>query len=213
MKILVACEESQRVCNAFRKKGHEAYSCDIIPTSGNHPEWHIQKDVSEILNNRWDMIIAFPPCTDLCVSGARHFEKKRHNGTQRKSIEFFCKFLTTDCDKIAIENPVGIISGNYITEWFPDLAEKYNLPLKPTQIIQPYYFGEPHKKTTCLWLKGLKPLEPTNIVEPSLVTYKYSNGKITQYDEFMVKGFNGERGKTRSKTFQGVADAMAEQWG
>ena len=159
------------------------------------------------------MIIAFPPCTDLCVSGARHFEKKRNNGTQRKSIEFFCKFLTADCDKIAIENPVGIISGNYITEWFPDLAEKYNLPLKPTQIIQPYYFGEPHKKTTCLWLKGLKPLEPTNIVEPSLVTYTYSNGKVTQYDEFMVKGFNGERGKTRSKTFQGVADAMAEQWG
>lgn len=213
MKILVACEESQRVCNAFRKKGHEAYSCDIIPTSGDHPEWHIQKDVSEILNNGWDMIIAFPPCTDICVSGARHFEKKRNNGTQRKSIEFFCKFLTADCKKIAIENPVGIISGNYIAEWFPDLAEKYCLPVKPTQIIQPYYFGEPHKKTTCLWLKGLEPLKPTNIVEPSLVTYTYSNGKVTQYDEFMVKGFNGERAKSRSKTFQGVADAMSEQWG
>ena len=146
MKILVACEESQRVCKAFRDKGHEAYSCDILPTSGDHPEWHIQCDVTELLKGGWDMIIAFPPCTDLCVSGARHFEKKRTDGRQRSSIEFFCKFLKADCEKIAIENPVGIISGDYIKTWFPDLAEKYGLPLKPTQIIQPYYFGEPHKK-------------------------------------------------------------------
>lgn len=218
MKILVACEESQRVCNAFRKKGHEAYSCDIIPTSGNHPEWHIQKDVNEILNNRWDMIIAFPPCTDLCVSGACHFEKKRNNGTQRKSIEFFCRFLSADCDKIAIENPVGIISGNYITKWFPDLAKKYNLPIKPSQIIQPYEYGHHARKKTCLWLKNLPLLQPTNIVDPGFIdrtghslgaSSMYAldeNGKILSWNNPMTA-------KIRSKTFQGIADAMAEQWG
>lgn len=148
MFVLVACEESQRVCIEFRKKGHIAFSCDIIDCSGEHPEWHIKEDVLKILNgntyfytmdgerhyvNKWDMIIAFPPCTDLAVSGATWFERKRNDGSQRRSIEFFCNFLTVECEKVCIENPVGIISGDYITKHFPDLAEKYNLPKAPTQ--------------------------------------------------------------------------------
>ena len=144
MKILVACEESQAVTIELRKLGHEAYSCDIIECSGGHPEWHIMQDVLPLLNGncdfqtadgtghavsgKWDMIIAHPPCTHLAVSGARHFEKKRADGRQREGIEFFCQFLEADCDKIAIENPVGIISGDYIQHHFPDLAEKYGLP-------------------------------------------------------------------------------------
>ena len=170
MKVLIACEESQAVCKAFREKGHEAYSCDIIECSGGHPEWHIKQDVLSLLDGaknkdkdvmwffktqdgelhelpwRWDMIIAFPPCTDLAVSGARHFEKKRADGRQKDSIEFFCQFLKADCDKIAIENPIGIISGDYIRKWFPDLAEKYGLPKKQSQIIQPYEYGHDAKK-------------------------------------------------------------------
>jgi site-specific DNA-cytosine methylase len=235
MKILVACEESQAVCKAFRERGHEAYSCDIIECSGGHPEWHIQGDVLPLLNGncefwtkdkdgrgvgwhcitgKWDMIIAFPPCTDLAVSGARHFEKKRADGRQRESIEFFCQFLNADCDKIAIENPVGIISGDYIPQWFPDLAKKSNLPIKPSQIIQPYEYGHPAKKSTCLWLKGLPLLKPTKIVEPDLVSYTCKSGKKVTFSRHMVQGFeNGERAKSRSKTFEGVAKAMAEQWG
>lgn len=230
MKVLVACEESQRVCTEFRKLGHEAYSCDIKPCSGGHPEWHIQDDVLPLLNGncdfqtvngdvhhligKWDMIIAFPPCTHLAVSGARHFEKKRANGRQRKGIEFFCKFFEADCDLVSIENPVNIISGDYIPKWFPDLAEKYKLPIKPTQIIQPYEFGDPHKKTTCLWLKGLPKLQPTNIVDPKLVSYICKSGKKVTFSEYMVRGFeNGDRAKHRSKTFPGIAKAMAEQWG
>ena len=230
MKVLVACEESQRVCIEFRKLGHEAYSCDIKPCSGEHPEWHIQDDVLPLLNGncdfqtvngdmhhligKWDMIIAFPPCTHLAVSGARHFEKKRADGRQREGIEFFCKFFEADCDLVSIENPVNIISGNYIPKWFPDLAEKYKLPIKPTQIIQPYEFGDPHKKTTCLWLKGLPKLQPTNIVEPKLVSYICKSGKKVTFSEYMVRGFeNGDRAKHRSKTFLGIAHAMAEQWG
>lgn len=235
MKILIACEESQAVCKAFREKGHEAYSCDIIDCSGGHPEWHIQGDVTPLLNGncefwtkdkdgrgvgwhyiqgKWDMIIAFPPCTDLAVSGARHFEKKRADGRQRKSIEFFCQFLKADCEKIAIENPVGIISGDYIKQWFPDLAEKHGLPIKPSQIIQPYEYGHNSKKATCLWLKGLQLLKPTEIVEPDLVSYTCKNGKKVTFSRHMVQGFeNGERAKSRSKTFPGIAKAMAEQWG
>lgn len=171
MRVLVVCEESQAVCKAFREKGHEAYSCDIIDCSGGHPEWHIKGDVLNILNptplissergivfntvdglihdvEKWDMIIAFPPCTHLAVSGARHFEKKRADGRQREGIEFFCQFLKADCEKIAIENPIGIISGDYIPQHFPDLAEKYGLPIKPSQIIQPYEYGHNAKKST-----------------------------------------------------------------
>lgn len=228
MKILIACEESQRVCLAFRNKGHEAYSADILDTSGGHPEYHIKGDVLPILNgnctfftsdnkkhtiaSKWDMIIAFPPCTHLAVSGARHFEKKRNDGRQLEGIEFFCKFFEADCEKIAIENPVNIISGYYINQWFPEIAKKYNLPKKPTQIIQPYYFGDPHKKTTCLWLKGLPKLEPTNIVTPKLVSYVCNDGKIVTFSEHMVRGFKGDRAMHRSKTFPGIAEAMSEQW-
>lgn len=158
MKVLVACEESQAVTIELRKLGHEAYSCDIIDCSGGHPEWHIKDDVLRYINGdqaifwtmdnvghitppKWDMIIAFPPCTHLAVSGARHFEKKRNDGRQREGIEFFCQILNADCDRIAVENPVNIISGDYVKTWFPDLAEKYGLPRKPTQNIQPWQFG------------------------------------------------------------------------
>lgn len=230
MNVLVACEESQRVCTEFRKLGHNAFSCDLVECSGGHPEWHIKQDVIPLLNGnckfntcdnkeheirgKWDMIIAFPPCTDLAVSGARHFEKKRINGSQEKSIIFFTKFLNADCDKIAIENPVGIISGNYIKTHFKDLAEKFSLPKKPTQIIQPYYFGDSSKKTTCLFLKNLNKLKPTKIVYPKLISYVCKNGKKVTFSEHMVKGFKqGERAKERSKTFPGIAKAMAEQWG
>ena len=192
MNILVACEESQVVCKAFRDKGHNAFSCDIIECSGGHPEWHIQGDVLPLLNredngnngwheiyfttvdsknhsvDKWDMIIAFPPCTHLCVSGARHFEKKRADGRQREGIEFFCNFLNADCDKIVIENPIGIISGKYIYEHFPDLAEKYGLPKEPTQIIHPWMFGDNYSKSTCLWIKGVKPLVPKVTEQPEL---------------------------------------------
>lgn len=157
------------------------------------------------------MIIAFPPCTHLAVSGARHFEQKRKDGRQREGIEFFSLFLNADCDKIAIENPIGIISGDYVKEWFPDLVEKNGLPKKPSQIIQPYQFGHKAKKSTCLWLKGLPCLTATEIVEPELVTYTCKSGKQVTFGANMVRGLK-ERAKDRSKTFHGVAVAMAEQW-
>ena len=151
MKVLVACEESQAVTIELRKLGHEAYSCDIIECSGGHPEWHIQGDVLPLLNGncsfdtcdctehhisgKWDMLIAFPPCTHLAVSGALRFAAKREDGRQREALEFFCKFLEADCDRISIENPVNIISGEYCKKWFPDIVEKYGLPIKPTQTI------------------------------------------------------------------------------
>ena len=158
MKILIACEESQEVCKAFRELGHEAFSCDILPCSGGHPEWHIQEDVKCLLNKKWDMIIAFPPCTHLCVSGARHFKDKIADGRQQEGIDFFMLFVNANCDKIAIENPVGIMSSKY---------------KKPTQIIHPWQFGHEAEKTTCLWLKNLPNLTPTNIVgKGEIVTYK-----------------------------------------
>ena len=140
MKILVACEESQAVTKELRALGHEAYSADIQECSGGHPEWHLKGDVLPLLKQKWDMIIAFPPCTHLSVSGARHFEKKRADGRQREAIEFFMQFINADCEKIAVENPVNIIGGEYITKHFPDLIEKYNFP-KSTQRIQPYEYG------------------------------------------------------------------------
>lgn len=227
MNILVACEESQEVCKAFREKGHNAFSCDIQECSGGHPEWHIMEDVLPLLNGdcnfhtadgtfweiegKWDMIIAFPPCTHLANSGAVWFKNKREDGRQREGIEFFCQFLNADCDKIAIENPMGIIGGGeYVKKWFPDLAEKYNIPRKPTQKIQPWQFGHPYSKTTCLWLKNVTELKPTDILE------KPEGGWVNQsftpdgrYGGF--KSFNGS--KQRSKTFHGVAMAMADQWG
>lgn len=208
MRVLIACEESQRVCIEFRKLGHEAYSCDIQECSGGHPEWHIQDDVLNHLNDGWDLIIAHPPCTDLAVSGARHFEKKRESGVQRDSIEFFSKFIDCDCPKICIENPMGIIGGDYIKQWYPEFAY---LP-KYTQIIQPYEYGDPYRKKTCLWLKGLPPLQPTNIVEPQLVTYVGKTGKVSTFSADYGGGGEGS-GKRRSKTYPGIAKAMAEQWG
>lgn len=227
MKILVACEESQEVCKAFRQRGHEAYSCDILNCSGGRPEWHIKGDVLMLLNGgsfytcdfkghevvSWDMIIAFPPCTNLCVSGARHFEKKRANGSQKESIEFFYKFVNANCKKIAIENPIGIISGDYVKKWF-DVE-----PLKPTQIIQPWQFGDNFSKSTCLWLKGLEPLKPKVKEQPELEWIEWTDkktGKKKRQPKWVADAWQlspAERARVRSKTFPGIAKAMAEEWG
>ena len=217
----------------FRKLGHNAFSCDLRDCSGGHPEWHIKQDVLPLLNGycwfktmdeqvhilrcKWDMIIAFPECTHLAVSGAAHFEKKRLDGRQRKGIEFFCQFLNADCEHIAIENPVGIISGKYILEWFPDLAEKYNLPRKYTQIIQPYEFGHHARKKTCLWLKNLPKLKPTNVVDCGKIDRNgHSYGASAAYavdENGKIISWNDPRTAViRSKTFEGVAKAMAYQW-
>lgn len=211
MKVLIACEESQRMCISFRDRGHEAYSCDIIECSGGHPEWHIKGDCLPILNGfcsfttqdntthtidtKWDLIIAHPPCTDLAVSGARHFARKRADGSQQRSIDFFMEFTKTNCDKVCIENPVCIMS----TIW-----------RKPDQIIHPYEFGHPYRKTTCLWLKGLPKLKPTEIVEPELTYYVNKEGKVLSFDGL---GCKTRDPKERSKTFWGIARACAEQWG
>ena len=245
MRVLVACEESQAVTKELRRLGHEAYSCDIIECSGGHPEWHIRQNVLTLLNpeelpfgggagigfftddgawhfidGKWDMIIAFPPCTHLAVSGAAWFEKKREDGRQREGIDFFCQFLNADCDKVAIENPIGIISGDYIPKWFPDLAEKYGLPKKPTQVIHPWMFGDNFSKSTCLWLKGLDPLVPLVTEQPELEWKEWvdkKTGKKKRQPLWFYKALADsktpeERAKIRSKTFPGIAKAMAEQW-
>ena len=225
MKVLVACEESQRVTTEFRNMGIEAFSCDILDPSGGHPEWHIKDSALPLLGGRcifetmdgtvygipdkWDLIVAHPPCTDLCVSGAVHFQKKREDGRQRKAIEFFCQFLKADCDHIAIENPVGIISGDYVQQWFPDLCEKYGLPIKPAQRVQPCMFGDPFEKLTCFWLKGLPPLEPTDIVEPEPRQILSSGRTMPRW----YSNCGGDRKKNRSKTFPGIAKQIAQQWG
>lgn len=234
MKILIACEESQRVCIEFRKRGHEAYSCDIVDCSGGHPEWHIQDDVIPLLNGsckfktadglqhqvpgRWDMIIAFPPCTHLAVSGAAHFKKKRADGRQQEGIEFFCRFLAADCDRVVIENPIGIISGTYIPEWFPDIAAKYNLPVKPSQIVQPWQFGDNAGKSTCLWIKGLPHLVPQITVRPPVEYHEWvgKDGRKKRQELWFYETRclpHKDRGRMASKTFPGIAQAMAEQWG
>ena len=197
MKILVACEESQAVTKRLRALGHEAYSCDIQECSGGHPEWHIFGDVVPELEKHWDMIIAFPPCTDLAVSGAAWFEQKRKDGRQQASIDFFMLFANANCERIAIENPVGIMS----SQW-----------RKPDQIIQPYWFGDEAQKTTCLWLKGLPKLEPTKMVgKGEFITHKSGKTKPKWFaDAFKLSP--SERRKVRSKTFDGIAQAMAEQW-
>lgn len=224
MKILVACEESQEVCKAFRDKGHEAYSCDVIECGGGMPEYHIKADVLPLLNGNckfqtmdgrthyvegeWDMIIAFPPCTDLAVSGARWFPEKQRDFRQQKSVAFFMYFVLAHCKRIAVENPIGIMS---------------NIYQKPTQIIQPYEYGHKTRKSTCLWLKGLPKLQPTEIVEPELVRYKCKSGKIATFGAGIGQAIteDGKKlafddpltAKLRSRTFPGVAKAMAEQWG
>lgn len=183
MKILVACEESQVVTTELRNLGHEAYSCDIIEPSGNHPEWHLQCDVLSILNNNdWDMVIAFPPCTHLCVSGARWFANKQEQ--QREAIKFFMEFANCNAPRVAIENPRGIMSTVY---------------RKPDQIIQPWMFGHGEVKSTCLWLKNLPPLQPTRIVDG-------------REPKIHLMGPVKDRSKLRSKTYAGIAKAMAEQW-
>lgn len=231
MKVLVACEESQAVCKAFREKGHEAYSCDIQLCSGGHPEWHIQRDVLDYINGdgrplwekrrapfplfrtqdgkwhdlpiRWDLIIAHPPCTYLSNAGARWLyaggklnEERYAKGLDGK--KFFMAMLNADCPRIAVENPIP--------------SNIYGLP-EYTQIIQPYQFGEPWSKKTCLWLKGLEPLQPTEIVadyKPYCTSGSYSGTHDPKYSGASRKGGSA---KSRSKTFEGIARAMAEQWG
>lgn len=193
MKVLVACEESQRVCISFRELGHEAYSCDIQECSGGHTEWHIQDDVLNHLEG-WDLIVAHPPCTYLSNVGAPHLfkggelnQERYQNGLAAK--EFFLALYNAPCDKICIENPIP--------------SKIYKLP-KYTQIIEPYYFGEKYKKKTCLWLKGLPPLVPTLIID---------NPVSTKNSIWFNNSAGKDRQKIRSKTFWGIARAMANQWG
>ena len=196
MRVLVACEESQAVCKAFRALGHEAYSCDIEPCSGGHPEWHLQQDVTQLLKIKWDLIIAHPPCTYLSNAGARHLypggvlnNERLQKGLVAKA--FFMQFYNADCEKIVIENPIP--------------SKVFELP-PYTQIIQPYEFGHPFQKKTCLWLKGLPKLQPTDIVTEE----KRQSTKIA--GNWFNKG-GRERQKNRAKTFPGIAAAMAAQWG
>lgn len=218
MNILVACEESQAVTIELRKLGHRAFSCDLIECSGGHPEWHIMADCLPLLNGDckfqtmdgvsheqlggWDMIIAFPPCTHLAVSGARWFAQKQKDFRQQKAVAFFMHFVLAHCDRIAVENPVGIMSSVY---------------RKPNQIVQPYEYGDHARKSTCLWLKGLPLLEPTDIVVAgeihrggfskgaNLDWARDDTGAALQWNDPMTA-------RIRSKTFPGIAKAMAEQW-
>lgn len=212
MKVLVACEESQRVCIEFRKRGHEAYSCDIEPCSGGHPEWHINGDVLNILNGncsfitsdnsnhyidgKWDLIIAHPPCTYLSNAGARFLypegvlnEDRLRLGLESKT--FFMKFYNANCERIVIENPIP--------------SKVFKLP-PYTQTIQPYEFGHPFQKKTCLWIKGVQLLQPTDIIPKE-------NRQSTKIAGNWFNKGGKERQKNRAKTFPGIAKAMAEQWG
>lgn len=182
MRVLIACEESQEVCKAFRERGHEAYSCDVQPASGGHPEWHIQDDVLKHLDDGWDLIIAHPPCTHLAVSGARWFKEKRKE--QAEALAFFLMLLNAPAPKKCVENPISVAS------WIR----------KPSQIIQPWQFGHGETKATCLWLEGLPKLQPTDVVE----------GREPRVHRLPP---GPDRAKLRSKTFPGIARAMAEQWG
>lgn len=203
MRVLVACEESQRVCIAFRERGHEAYSCDIVECSGGHPEWHIHDDVLNHIHDGWDLIIAHPPCTYLSNAGARWLyaggtlNKDRYlKGLAAKY--FFYRFYNIDNCKICIENPIP--------------SKVYDLP-EYTQIIQPYEYGDPWSKKTCLWLKGLPKLKPTNILTEYLPYC--SSGSYSKTHEAKYKGISRKGGaaKVRSLTFNGIARAMADQWG
>lgn len=224
MNVLVACEESQRVCTAFREKGHRAFSCDILECSGGHPEWHIKGDVVPYVNGncefilqtgerercdgKWDIIIAHPPCTYLTVTGNRWFNIERYGDKaiqrfkdREEAVKFFMVFVNADCDKIVIENPIGCMSRMY---------------RKPNQVIQPWMFGHPTTKSTCLWIKGLPDLKPTNIVPidtSDVYAYVAKNGKIKHDTHSRSKCKKDERSSHRSKTFLGIAKAMAEQWG
>lgn len=203
MKVLVACEESQAVCIAFRELGHEAYSCDIQPCSGGHPEWHLQVDALEMLKLKWDLIIAHPPCTYLTNAGARwlYAGHKLCADRYKKGLEgkaFFMALYNADCPKIAVENPIP--------------SAIFELP-PYSQVIQPYEYGHPYSKKTCLWLKGLPKLEPTQIIRehvPYITSGTYSRTHDEKYKGASRKGGSS---KSRSKTFPGIAKAMAEQWG
>lgn len=205
-RILVACEESQAVTKAFRKLGYDAFSCDLLPCSGGHPEWHFNEDMFKVIKRepKFDLMIAFPPCTDLAVSGAMHFERKIADGSQAKSIQFFMDVVNADVEKIAVENPIGIMSKLY---------------KKPNQIIQPYMFGDKAQKSTCLWLKNLPNLQPTNIVDKGEFfewtdkkTGKVKKQPLWYYEALLKSKTPEERRTLRSKTFQGIANAMADQW-
>lgn len=221
MKVLIACEESQRVCIAFREKGHEAYSCDTLPCSGGHPEWHIQDGVLPLINGGvtfktqdgkihaiegiWDLIIAHPPCTYLTVTGNRWFNRDKYFITANnryikrlEAINFFMEFVFCNAKRVVIENPVGIMSGVYRA---------------PDQIIHPYMFGDAAEKKTCLWLKGVSPLKETMLVEPpKRISFKSGKSMPKWYaDAWHLP--KEERERIRSKTFKGIAKAMAEQWG
>ena len=219
MNILVACEECQRVCQAFRDKGHNAFSCDIIEPSGNKPEWHIKADVLPLINGKcvfttmdgkqheikekWDMIIAFPPCIYLTTAGAcRLYPQKGVLNQERyeqgkQAAEFFMSFYNADCEKIVIENPTPL--------------KIYNLP-KYNQVIEPYMFGEPYKKRTCLWIKGVEQLKPTNIIKDGITSWVNAGTKNSKGEKRQNIGIKSSS-KDRSKTFKGIAAAMAAQWG
>ena len=217
MNVLIACEESQRVCTAFREKGHNAYSCDILPCSGGHPEWHIQGDVLQILNGyctfktmdgtehtidgKWDMIIAFPPCTKTSNAGARHLWKggklniqRYYEGLCGKAL--FLSIWAADCDKVIIENPTP--------------SKIFDYPAY-TQAVQPYEYGHPFTKKTLLWERGVDPLQPTNVVVPEK-TWCPSGSYSGKHNDKHRGMFTTDRAKNRSKTFPGIAKAMAEQW-
>jgi site-specific DNA-cytosine methylase len=210
MKILIACEESQAVTKEFRALGHDAYSCDILPCSGGHPEWHLQGDVFKYINQGWDLMVAHPPCTYLSVSGARHLYNKdktpniERYKNQAEALDFVKRLMDFNIEKIAIENPISVISSHI---------------RKPDQIIQPYMFGDSASKSTCLWLKGLPKLKPTNIVDKGefkeWVDKKTGNVKrqaLWYYEALQQAKNSAERRTLRSKTFKGIAEAMANQW-
>jgi len=197
-KVLIACEESQTVTIAMRARGFEAYSCDLQPASGGKPEWHIQGDVNQILGQHWDLVIAHPPCTHLSSSGARWFEEKRADGRQQAAIDFFMLFTKISAKHTAIENPIGIMSSEY---------------RKPDQIIHPWQFGEEFSKATCLWLKNLPQLTPTKIVSKGEFVTFASGKKQPKWYADAFKLSPEERSRMRSKTFDGIANAMSQQWG
>jgi site-specific DNA-cytosine methylase len=196
MRVLVACEFSGTVRDAFAKLGHDAWSCDLEPseTNGNH----YQGNVLDIINDEWDLMIAHPPCTHLAVSGARHFAKKIADGRQQQGIDFFMALANCNIPRYVIENPIGIMS----KKW-----------RKPDQIIQPWQYGHEASKSTCLWLKGLPLLNPTNIVSRGEFVTFSSGKRMTKWYADAAKHSPKEREKIRNKTFQGIADAMADQWG
>jgi len=205
MRVLIACEESQTITKEFRKLGHIAFSCDILPCSGGFPLWHLQGDIFKYINNDWDIMIAHPPCTYLSVSGARHLYNKdktpniERYKNQKLALEFVEKLMNVNIQRIAIENPISVISTHI---------------RKPDQIIQPYMFGDQATKTTCLWIKNLPLLKPTNIVgKGDRVIFKSGKSHPKWYADAMANSKSiEERRKLRSKTFLGIAKAMAEQW-